>query len=112
MQTITGMAFDTIGYWSETKLKIIRQYTQEYSKIFASRRDSQFHHVYIDAFAGSGRHISRATRKFVPGSPLVIIEIEPPFKEYYFMDIDGAKVTELRRAVSNQPEVHVLKGEQ
>lgn len=100
--------FDEIGYWSEIKLDIVKQYALAYSKIL-SKQD--LHHVYIDAFAGSGRHISRRTKDLVPGSPQVALDIIPPFKEYYFIDIDGAKVAELNRIVANRPEAHVLKGD-
>jgi three-Cys-motif partner protein len=106
----TGMAltFDEIGYWSEIKLDIVKRYALEYSRILSKRN---LHHVYIDAFAGSGKHISRTTRTFVPGSPRIALDISPPFKEYYFIDIDGAKVAELNKLVVNRPEAHVLEGD-
>lgn len=111
MPTEMAVVFDTIGYWSEIKLDIIRQYALQYSKILAGQRNPEFYHVYIDAFAGSGKHISRTTRGFVPGSPQIALDINPPFKEYYFIDIDGYKVTELNKIVSNRPEAHVLEGD-
>ncbi|MBI4285929.1 MAG: three-Cys-motif partner protein TcmP [Chloroflexi bacterium] len=101
--------FDTIGYWSEIKLEIIREYAQQYSIILASQKN--LHHVYIDAFAGSGKHISRETQEFVSGSPQIALDIEPPFKEYFFIDIDGAKVARLREIVKNRPAAHVLEGD-
>ena len=103
-----ALVFDEIGYWSEIKLDIIKRYALEYSKILSKRN---LYHVYIDAFAGSGRHISRTTRALVPGSPQIALEITPPFKEYYFIDIDGTKVAELNKIVANRPEAHVLKGD-
>jgi three-Cys-motif partner protein len=108
MPTEMVLTFDEIGYWSEIKLDIIRRYALEYSKILSK---SNLYHVYIDAFAGSGRHISKTTRAFVRGSPLIALNITPPFKEYYFIDIDGAKVAELNKIVASRPEVHVLKGD-
>jgi len=108
MPTDMASVFDEIGYWSEIKLDIVRQYALAYSKILSNQN---LYHVYIDAFAGSGRHISRRTKGLVPGSPQVALDIIPPFKEYYFIDIDGAKVAELNRIVANRPEAHVLKGD-
>jgi three-Cys-motif partner protein len=108
MPTEMALTFDEIGYWSEIKLDIIRRYAVEYSKILSGRN---LYHVYIDAFAGSGRHISRATKAIVRGSPQIALDIIPPFKEYYFIDIDGAKVAELNKIVANRPEAHVLKGD-
>jgi len=108
MPTDMASVFDEIGYWSEIKLDIVKQYALAYSKILSKQN---LYHVYIDAFAGSGRHISRRTKDLVPGSPQVALDIIPPFKEYYFIDIDGAKVAELNRIVANRPEAHVLKGD-
>ncbi|MBM4432699.1 MAG: three-Cys-motif partner protein TcmP [Chloroflexi bacterium] len=108
MPTEMALIFDEIGYWSEIKLDIIRRYALEYSKILSKRK---LYHIYIDAFAGSGKHISRTTGGPVPGSPQIALDIIPPFKEYYFIDIDGAKVAELNKIVANRPEAHVLEGD-
>lgn len=108
MATEMTLAFDEIGYWSEIKLDIIRSYAVAYSKILSGR---DLHHVYIDAFAGSGKHLSRTTKAIVSGSPQVALDIKPPFKEYYFIDIDGAKVAELSKIVVDRPEAHVLEGD-
>jgi three-Cys-motif partner protein len=104
-----ALIFDEIGYWSEIKLDIINQYAQAYSLILSKQKNLR--HVYIDAFAGSGKHISRMTGNFVSGSPEIALNIKPPFKEYYFIDIDGAKVKELKKLVANRPEAHVFQGD-
>jgi three-Cys-motif partner protein len=109
MPTEMALLFDEIGYWSEIKLDIINQYAKAYSQILSNQKN--LHHVYIDAFAGSGKHISRTTGGFVSGSPEIALNIVPPFKEYYFIDIDGAKVAELRKKVADRPEAHVLEGD-
>ena len=111
MPTKMTPKFDEIGYWSEIKLEIIEKYALEYSKILTSQSNPPLHHVYIDAFAGPGTHISRTTRDTVRGSPQIALDIIPPFKEYYFIDTDGDKVVELNKLVSNRPEAHVLKGD-
>ena len=33
-----GLCFDEIGYWSEIKLDIVKEYAQAYSKILATTR--------------------------------------------------------------------------
>jgi three-Cys-motif partner protein len=104
-----ALVFDEIGYWSEIKLDIINRYAQRYSQILSNQKNLD--HVYIDAFAGSGKHISRTTGNLVSGSPEIALNITPPFKEYYFIDIDGAKVAELRKIVSKRPEAHVFQGD-
>ena len=102
-----ALVFDTIGAWTEIKLEIIRKYASAYSKIMASR----FYHIYIDAFAGPGKHISKETGEPVKGSPKNALEIEPPFKEYHFIDINSAKVAELNKLVEQRPEAHVWEGD-
>ena len=109
-----ALIFDEIGYWSEIKLDIINQYAKAYSQILSTRilsNQKKLFHVYIDAFAGSGKHISRTTGNFVSGSPEIALSIKPSFKEFYFIDIDGAKVAELEKKVANRPEAHVLEGD-
>ena len=61
--------FDVINYWSEVKLDIIKDYARAYSTIMAKQQWCKGH-FYIDAFAGAGMHISKATGEFIPGSPL------------------------------------------
>jgi three-Cys-motif partner protein len=102
---------DEVGYWSEIKLDIVRDYAAAYSKILASRTNPAFHHVYIDAFAGAGVNISRTTGEFIPGSPLNALLVKPPFKEYYLIDLDGAKATALRQRTRDNPAVHVYEGD-
>ena len=86
------MKFDEIGYWSEIKLDIIKEYAAAYSKILSAQKSPALYHIYIDAFAGAGLHISKSTGDFIPGSPLNALLIEPPFKEYHLIDLDRKKV--------------------
>jgi three-Cys-motif partner protein len=72
--------FDTINYWSEIKLDIVKRYATAYSKILTAQKAIK-EHAYIDAFAGAGVHLSRESGKLVPGSPLNALEIDPPFKK-------------------------------
>jgi three-Cys-motif partner protein len=105
------LRFDEIGYWSEIKLDILKEYARAYSTIFSSKHQARFHHLYVDAFAGAGVHLSKATREFVPGSPLNALRVEPPFKEYYFIDLDGRKVEFLKRTVGDRSDVHIYHGD-
>ncbi len=103
--------FDEIGYWSEIKLDIVREYAQAYSTILSAQRSPSLHHVYIDAFAGAGKHISRRTQGFVLGSPLNALEVKPPFKEYHLIDLDRRKTQALRETVAKYPNVYVHEGD-
>lgn len=81
------MKLDQIGFWSEIKLEIIKKYAGAYTSIM-SKQDWCRGYVYIDAFAGAGKHISRKTGEMVSGSPLNALEVIPPFTEYFFIDLD------------------------
>lgn len=105
------LQFDEIGYWSEIKLDIVREYAAAYSRILAAQTDPRLEHVYVDAFAGAGVHISKQTGEFVPGSPLNALLVQPPFRAYHLIDIDGQKAALLRRLTAGQSNVHVYQGD-
>jgi three-Cys-motif partner protein len=100
--------FDEIGYWSEVKLDIVKQYAATYSKILANQ--SKLTHLYIDAFAGAGVHLSKATGEFVSGSPLNALAIDPPFKEVHLIDLDHARVENLKSITTGHANVFVHEG--
>jgi three-Cys-motif partner protein len=106
-----SMSLDEIGYWSELKLEIVRKYAQAYSKILSRQARPSLHHVYIDGFSGSGVHISKTTGEFIQGSPLNALKIDPPFREYFLIDLDGDKVQALEEAVGYQSNVHIIRGD-
>ena len=103
--------FDEINYWSEIKLDIVREYASAYSSILSARRDPSFRHIYIDAFAGAGRHISKNTGQFVLGSPLNALAITHPFKEYYLIDLNSKKIDSLKEETKDYPNVNIYKGD-
>ena len=102
---------DEIGPWSEVKLDIVREYAQAYSQILSAREKPRLRHVYIDAFAGAGIHLSRSTKQFVPGSPLNALKVSPPFAEYHFIDIDHTRVGSLQQAATQRTNVFVHDGD-
>lgn len=109
---MTALTFDQIGAWTEIKLEIIKKFASAYSTIFHAHKQQRFYHEYVDACAGPGLHISKATGVLVAGSPLQALEVIPPFKEYHFIDLDGDKVAALRRLVKDRPATaHVYHGD-
>ena len=76
-----------------------------------SAKKPALHHVYIDAFAGAGVHISKATGEYVPGSPINALLVKPPFREYHLIDIDRQKVALLRDLVKERKDVHIHEGD-
>jgi three-Cys-motif partner protein len=105
-----GLRFDEIGYWTEIKLDIVREYAQAYSRILAKK---PLDHYYIDGFAGSGVNIARRSQGFVPGSPLNALNVDPPFDGYFLIDLDGDKVQQLRALpeIRDRLDVHVICGD-
>lgn len=105
------LKYDEIGYWSEVKLDIIKEYASAYTKIMAAQKSPSFKYIYIDAFAGAGQHISRETGEFVAGSPLNALNLEQPFQEYYFIDLNDLKVTELEKIAAERNDVFTYHGD-
>ena len=103
--------FDEIGYWSEIKLDIVKDYASAYSRILAAQTKPSLDHVYIDAFAGAGVHISKTTREYISGSPINALLVQPPFREYHLIDIDRQKVELLRERAKNRRDVHIHEGD-
>jgi three-Cys-motif partner protein len=103
--------FDEIGYWSELKLEILQNYAVAYSTILAAQKHPPLHHAYIDAFAGSGVHISKRTGEFVKGSPLNALAVKPPFRAYHLIDIDSERIGILMKFVGMRQDVHLYEGD-
>lgn len=97
-----------IGYWSEIKLEIIKEYAKAYSIILSK---VNLKHIYIDAFAGAGLHISRTSKEIIAGSPLNALHVNPPFKELHLIDLDGQKTQFLKELVKDYPNVFVHQGD-
>jgi three-Cys-motif partner protein len=100
---------ETIRQWSEDKLNILRDYAAAYSTILSKKTNLK--HIYIDAFAGSGKYISETTGKIVPGSPIKVLEVKPPFYEYHFVEKDPKKLNELKKLTEEYPKVHIYGGD-
>ncbi|MCS6954571.1 MAG: three-Cys-motif partner protein TcmP [Bryobacteraceae bacterium] len=104
------LEYDEIGAWSEIKLEIVRKYAAAYSTIMA-KQPSIKKHIYVDAFAGPGVHISRATGDFVLGSPLNALQIQPAFKEFHFIDADGNRTAQIKEFAGNRPDVFTYESD-
>jgi three-Cys-motif partner protein len=91
-----------IGYWSEIKLDIIREYAAAYSQILAAQTRPRLKHVYIDGFSGPGVHLAKGTKDLVWGSPTSVLMVTPPFKEYHFIDLDQGNIETLELQVRSR----------
>lgn len=90
------LPWDFIGDWSLVKLEILQKYAAAYSTVLAAQRNPDFHHTYIDGFAGGGAHVAKSTGAIVAGSAVNALEVRPPFCEYHFIDLDAAKTDSLK----------------
>jgi three-Cys-motif partner protein len=106
---VTPDPFDTINYWSEVKLDIVRKYAAAYSLILTRQKDPRFEHAYIDAFSGSGLQRAKRTGEFVLGSPLKALEVDPPFRHYYFIELDRQKAGALRGRIGARDDVSIFE---
>lgn len=103
--------FDRIGYWSEIKLEILKEYAAAYSTILTAQKNPSLYHVYIDAFAGAGVHMTKATQDFVPGSPWNALNIRPRFREYHMIDIEPEKVENLKKLFGHRDDLFIYQGD-
>jgi three-Cys-motif partner protein len=108
---MAGPKIDEIGPWSVVKLNILKRYATEYSKILSSQRNPSFAHVYIDAFAGAGYHLSKASGDMVLGSPLNALLVDPPFREFHLVDLDGGKIDGLQELIGERDDVRLYQGD-
>lgn len=93
-----------IGYWSEVKLDIIRQYAAAYSTILTAQVTPALKHVYIDGFSGAGFHRRKGTGDLVWGSPMSVLLVTPPFREYHFIDLDRGNIETLQAQVRTKAD--------
>jgi three-Cys-motif partner protein len=79
---VSTIEYDEIGVWSEVKLASVKDYASAYAQILdATRRRSisKLKWLYIDAFAGPGIHLYKASGEMVDGSPTIALSTQPPF---------------------------------
>ena len=118
MSNGTGHLFG--GDWTQEKLRMLRNYLREYTKIMAKQ---PFTFGYIDAFAGAGyiraeEAIENETslfpgfddeesKKFLQGSVQTALEVEPPFQKYVFIEKDAKSFQELTKIKQKYPRKEI-----
>jgi three-Cys-motif partner protein len=105
------LQFDEVGGWSELKLEILKKYAAAYSTILSAQTRAALFHVYIDAFAGAGKHLSKTSQEFIPGSPLNALDVQPQFREFHLIDIAPEKIEALRELVGPRKDVFIYQGD-
>ncbi len=102
------LKIDEIGYWSEVKLAILDEYAKPYNQILHA---NHLKTIYIDGFAGAGHHRAKGSGRVIEGSPQRALHVQPPFDYLHFVDIDGARVAQLKKISSDRPNVPVYQGD-
>lgn len=116
------------GRWTDKKLELVKKYLQAYTIIFHRNPKAQkLHTIYLDAFAGTGYRNYPPTpednllielneeeaQTFLKGSARIALEIEPPFKEFIFIENDPEYARELEKLRKEflhiRPNIHVHK---
>jgi three-Cys-motif partner protein len=113
------------GDWTQEKLARVSSYLTAYTNAL---KNTPFTLIYIDAFAGTGyRNIKSEDRRqglwfpdqvdedaeaFHAGSAKIALETSPRFAEYYFIEQDSAKCTELEKLKLGYPDkakdIHIV----
>jgi len=101
---------DKVGYWTEVKLSILRDYIQAYAGIL-SKQKSIKHFAFVDGFAGAGTHISKTSGQEIDGSSTIALNAQPPFSHCHFIDMDGHRADRLRQLASGRTDVTVHEGD-
>jgi three-Cys-motif partner protein len=114
------------GRWTDKKLDLVHKYLQAYTIIFDRNPKAQkLYTIYLDAFAGTGYRNTPAapeenlllewdeeeTQTFLKGSARIALEVEPPFKEYIFIENDQEYARELEHLrnmfLPSRPNIHI-----
>jgi three-Cys-motif partner protein len=103
----TNVKIDEIGYWSEIKLDILREYAKPYNTII---RNYKLKPIYIDGFAGAGHHKAKGSDRLIDGSPKLALAVSPPFEAFHFVDMDGGRVDLLKKLAEGHTTVTVHHG--
>lgn len=104
---------DEIGTWTERKHAIIQEYSRAYTAIMsnAKARVSKFEWDYIDGYAGAGLCKKKGTGEIVKGSALNSLDIEPPFTQFTFVELDEGKHRILKSQTTHIVNVENVNGD-
>lgn len=105
------------GDWTEKKLNVLRKYLSAYLQAL---KNYSFQTMYIDAFAGTGYRFPKNNKdklysdlfskeehedvvRYLDGSPRIALQMQPGFKQYYFIEKSKKKCIELEKLKSEFP---------
>lgn len=78
-----GHVCPEVGAWTEDKHRLVSLY----STLFSSGMKNKWgRRVYLELYAGAGKSRIRGTRRIIPGSPLLALNVSDPFDKYVFCE--------------------------
>jgi three-Cys-motif partner protein len=78
-----------------------------YAALFSKAMHSRWkHRVYIGLYAGAGRALVQPEGELVETSALAVLQQEPPFTKYIFVDSDPRCIDALRARIATLPTQH------
>lgn len=96
------------GNWTVIKLELLERYLNSFNTALKNRpsESNRFKRIYIDAFAGTGKcSVSIDGENLnIDGSAKIALEANPPFDEFYFIDMKRKHVKALTQLANNHQE--------
>jgi three-Cys-motif partner protein len=108
-----GLPARDSGEWVKEKLFYVQRYIDTFE--IAMRNGSWRQRNYIDLFSGPGKCVVRGTNEHILGSPLLSLNTQYPFTDYYFGDLDQQNIDWLKNRTQSskvsQNHIHYLAGD-
>lgn len=105
-----GLKTPAVGAWAEEKYQLVRYYADIFSKAMAK----QFALVYLDLFAAAGHSMIRESRKIIPASPILVLDLPKPFSRYIFSELEADYASALEERAQRHAtarDVVVVRGD-
>jgi three-Cys-motif partner protein len=108
-----GLPARESGEWVKEKLFYVQRYIDTFET--AMRKGNWRQRNYIDLFSGPGKCAIRGTNEHLLGSPLLSLNTQYPFTDYYFGDLDHQNIDWLKERAQvskvSQDHIHYLAGD-
>lgn len=104
-----GLPVRMVGDWSSDKHYYLKRYIEIFEKSMHLKWKSR---AYIDLCSGPGICRYRGTEKLADGSPLIALNVQPPFTQYFFSDTDPEAIDALTKRVApfkNKAEINIYQ---
>ena len=89
-----GLIARDSGEWVKEKLFYVKRYIDAFE--VAMRGKKWRKRIFIDLFSGPGKCIVRDTNECILGSPLLALQTQYPFTDYYFVDMNAQNIESLK----------------